>query len=111
MNYQELMKNINTEIQRLNWSQEELRSHLKATYGEGSIGMLINDHLVDFLNYLRRLSLQVIIPAGLFDQIERYLERQAAEADAEASRLLMALEDLEIERVAQEELTKKSEAN
>jgi hypothetical protein len=44
----------------------------------------------------------VSIPLGLFSEIEAYLEKQLDGKDGEAARLLMALEDLEIDRVSRE---------
>lgn len=44
--------------------------------------------------------MKVQIDPALFDQIEAYLQARAAQQDGEAARLLMALEDAEIERTA-----------
>ncbi len=46
--------------------------------------------------------MDVKIDMQLFDEIEAYLQARAADEDGEAARLLMRLEDLEIERTAQE---------
>lgn len=44
----------------------------------------------------------VSIPLDLLKEIEAYLERQLEGKDGEAARLLMQLEDLEIDRVSRE---------
>ncbi len=104
MNYTQLMKAIDSAIEQLGWSQEQVRSYLGVTYGRFSVGLLTNDELSDFLKYLLARASGVVIPVALFDEIEAYLESQAAKADGEASRLLMALEDLEIDRNGKEYL-------
>lgn len=114
MNFEQVIEEIQTHTQRLGWTPGDKYEHLVKTYGKRAFSLMTEEQLLDFLSFLRSQptpELQVKIPAGLFDQIERYLERQASQADGEASRLLMALEDLEIERVTEEDLTKKSEDN
>ncbi|ABA24706.1 hypothetical protein Ava_D0041 [Trichormus variabilis ATCC 29413] len=105
MNYTELMKEIDNQIQRLNLSSEQVREYLTKHHDTSSLNFLRNEQLQDFLNYLRQQPSQhhITLPSGLFDQMERYLEAQAANADPEASRLLMELEDLEIDRITKQE--------
>lgn len=109
MNYSELNYEIHGHLERLGWSSDHQRQYLLSNFGKRALSLLTNDQMIIFRNYLRSQQpqqsqrLQVTIDAGLFDQIERYLERQAANADGEASRLLMELEDLEIDRTAKQE--------
>jgi hypothetical protein len=100
MNYMELMQTIDSLIEQLKWTKTRVRSQLISRYRQTNIGLLANDQLLDFFSYLQSCLKIVEIPVGLFDEIEAYLQAQAANADGEASRLLMALEDLEIDRTA-----------
>ena len=96
------MTAIDSAIERLKWSQEQVRSQLILRYHQANIGLLTNDQLLDFLPYLQSCLQIVEIPVALFDEIETYLQSQAAKASGEASRLLMVLEDLEIDRTAKQ---------
>ena len=51
----------------------------------------------------------VSIPLDLFREIEAYREKQLDNKDGEAARLLMALEDLEIDRVSRENFPDESQ--
>lgn len=117
MTYSELNYEIHSQLERLGWSAYETREHLTIHYGKGALSLLTNEQLNEFLQFLKSRPVrlmtpptpQVSIPTGLFDQIERYLEYRASNADGEASRLLMALEDLEIDRTAKQEVLTKQE--
>ncbi|MBW4674720.1 MAG: hypothetical protein KME52_12020 [Desmonostoc geniculatum HA4340-LM1] len=104
MNYTELMKAIDSTIEQLGWSQEQVRSHIQLIYNKPNTAMLTNDELLSFMKHLQSLAAGVVLPVALFDEIERYLESQGVKADSEASRLLMALEDLEIDRTVKKVL-------
>jgi hypothetical protein len=102
MNYTELVTTIDSVIEQLKWSKYQVRSRLVLRYRKTNIGLLTNEQLLDFLAYLQSCLKIVEIPVALFDEIETYLESQATKVDGEASRLLMALEDLEIDRTAKQ---------
>jgi hypothetical protein len=92
-------------MQRLGWTEPYMREHLFKTYSKSGLSLLEDEKILSFLSYLRSQpspEAMVTIPTGLFDQVERYLEYRASQADGEASRLLMELEDVEIDRTAKE---------
>lgn len=102
MNHTELLTTIDSVIGQLKWTKHQVRSQLILKYRQTNIGLLATDQLLDFLSYLQSCLGIVEIPVALFDDIEAYLQSQAAKTDGEASRLLMALEDLEIDRTTKQ---------
>lgn len=56
-----VLSQIDTELQRLGWSTETGRQHLKATYAKASRQLLSSGQLIDFLGYLRNQA-QILLP-------------------------------------------------
>ncbi|MEH1858401.1 MAG: hypothetical protein V7L21_10420 [Nostoc sp.] len=56
VNFGELLAQIDVEMQRLGWTREEEREHLKRNYGERSRTLLAYKELLDLLQYLYLVS-------------------------------------------------------
>ncbi|WP_442936863.1 hypothetical protein [Nostoc sp.] len=90
-----LIAKINVEIERLWWTQEEGREHLKKTYGKRSRFLLTEVELLDFLQYL--VSLPTIESPADFDA--EYEEFQDFSTYSEES-------DKVITRISSEDLSR-----
>ncbi|MEH2378062.1 MAG: hypothetical protein V7K27_04015 [Nostoc sp.] len=52
VNFSEVIAQIDVEMQRLGWTMEQRREHLKKNYGKRSHTLLVYTELLDFLQYL-----------------------------------------------------------
>lgn len=54
---------IDDEVDRLGWSKDKCKSHIKTVYGATSRLSMTDEDLIDLLNYLRNLTVSKIIPS------------------------------------------------
>ncbi|MHC5935380.1 hypothetical protein [Nostoc sp.] len=52
MNFSKVIAQIDVEMQRLGWTMEQRREHLKKNYEKRSLTLLTEVELLDFLQYL-----------------------------------------------------------
>ena len=70
-----LIAKINVEMQRLGWTTEQIREHLKGRYGERSLTLLTELELLDFLQYLAPQSASPTLYEILIAKINVEMQR------------------------------------
>jgi hypothetical protein len=53
VNLSDVIAQTDVQIERLGWTKEQGREHLKKTYGKLGRSLLSEEELLDFLNYLK----------------------------------------------------------
>lgn len=74
VNFSEVIAQIDVEMQRLGWTTDQRREHLKKNYGKRSRILLTEVELLDFLQYLASLptpTLDEVLIAKINVEIER----------------------------------------
>ncbi|WP_223277962.1 hypothetical protein [Nostoc sp. 'Peltigera membranacea cyanobiont' 232] len=94
VNFAEVIAQTDVEMQRLGWTIDQGREHLKKTYGKRSRFLLTEVQLLGFLQYLESQTLDEVVTAKINLDIEQlcWMEQQG-QINAEIQRLCWMKEE------------------
>jgi hypothetical protein len=95
INFAKVIAQTDVEMQRLGWTIDQGREHLKKTYGKRSRTLLTEVELLDFLRYLASQPLGKVVAAKTNVEIEQLCwTQQQGEINTEIERLCWMKEDV-----------------
>lgn len=93
-NFGEVIAQTDVEMQRLGWTTDRGREHLKKTYGKRSRFLLTELELLDFLQYLASQPLDEVVTAKINVEIEELCwTQQQGQINGEIERLCWMKEE------------------